>query len=204
VYVTEILSDPLWDNYRESVLPYGIWSAWSRPLFTSEGAVLGSFAILYREVRSPSTTDLQWIENASQIAGIAIERHIREQELRHERDRLHLLPEIANSVTAKLDLRGLIEVLSASLLGVTRSDFCALLLPDADSGQLRVTVLYNPQAQGSIGEGAMVPINGSIGGKAFRTGKGQRINSFEDENHDPESFGNEEGQRFFECVRAKD
>ena len=75
VYVTDILSDSIWDDYRDLVSPYGIRSVWSRPLFTSEGKVLGTFAILYREARSPGTTDLQLIENASHIAGIAIERH---------------------------------------------------------------------------------------------------------------------------------
>jgi formate hydrogenlyase transcriptional activator len=76
VYVTDIISDSLWDDYRDLVSPYGIRSVWSRPLFTSEGKVLGTFAILYREARSPGATDLQLIENASHIAGIAIERHI--------------------------------------------------------------------------------------------------------------------------------
>jgi formate hydrogenlyase transcriptional activator len=37
VYVTDILTDPIWDDYRHLVSPYGIRSAWSRPLFTSEG-----------------------------------------------------------------------------------------------------------------------------------------------------------------------
>ena len=85
--------------------PYGIRSVWSRPLFTSEGKALGTFAILYREARSPGATDLQLIENASHIAGIAIERHIQEEALRHERDRLRLLLEITSSMTSRLDLR---------------------------------------------------------------------------------------------------
>ena len=203
VYVTDILSDPLWDDYRDSFAPFGIRSVWSRPLFTSEGKVLGTFAILHREVRSPGTVELQLIENFSHVAGIAIERHLREQELQHERDRLHLLLELTNSITSKLDLRGLVEVLSTNMLGVTRCDFCALLLPDADSGQLRVAILYNPQAQGSIFEGSIVPINGSICGKAFRTGKTEHTNSFEEVSHDPESFGNKEGQIFFERVMAE-
>src|SRR5215468_1563086 len=76
VYVTDILSDSLWDDYRHLFVPYGIRSSWSRPLFTSEGKVLGTFAVLYREPRSPDTGDLQLIENAGYFTGIAIERHI--------------------------------------------------------------------------------------------------------------------------------
>src|SRR5215469_18745450 len=116
VYVTDILSDSLWDDYRHLFLPYGIRSSWSRPLFTSEGKVLGTFAILYREPRTPDTRDLQLIESASHIAGIAIERHTNEEALRHEHDRLRLLLEISNSMTSKLDLRRLVEALSTDLL----------------------------------------------------------------------------------------
>jgi formate hydrogenlyase transcriptional activator len=140
--------------------PYGIRSVWSRPLVTSEGKVLGTFAILYREARAPDNTDLQLIENAGHITGNAIERHMNEEALRRERDRLRLLLEITNSMTSKLDLRRLVEVLSTSLLSVTRCDFCALLLPD-DSGQLRVTILYNPEARGSLCDGTLIPIHGS-------------------------------------------
>jgi len=82
VYVTDIRSDPLWDSYRHLVEPYGVRAVWARPLFSSEGKALGTFAILYRDVGSPSATDLQLIENASHIVGIAIERHMNEKELR--------------------------------------------------------------------------------------------------------------------------
>jgi len=82
VYVTDVLSDPLWDGYRHLVLPYGIRAVWAQPLLSSEGKVLGTFSILYRQARGPSTADLQMIENASHIVGIALERHMKEEELR--------------------------------------------------------------------------------------------------------------------------
>jgi formate hydrogenlyase transcriptional activator len=203
VYVTDILTDPSWNLYRDRMLPYGIRSVWSRPLFTSEGKALGTFSINYHEPRSPGANDLQLIENASYITGIAIERHMNEEALRRERDRLRLLLEITNSMTSKLDLRRLVEVLSTNLLRVTRSDFCSLLLPDADSGELRLTILYNPDSQGSICDGAIIPIHGSICGKAFRTGKSQHFNSLEEVRDDPDSFGNDVGRFFYERIRAE-
>ena len=200
VYVTDILSDPIWDHYRHLLLPFGIRAVWSRPLFTSEGRVLGTFAIHYREARSPDAADLQLIEHASDIAGIAIERHINEEQLRLERDRLRLLLEITTSMSSKLDLPRLVETLSTDLLKVTRCDFCALLLPDADSGELRATVLYNPEARGSFCDGTIIPIHGSACGKTFRTGESQHFNSFEEVRYDPEGFGSSIGQRFYQRV----
>ena len=100
---------------------------WSRPLFTSDGKILGTFAIHYREARKPGATDLQLIENASHIAGIAIERHLNEERLRHERDRLRLLLEITSSVTSRLDLRQVVEALSTNLFRIMQCDVSALL-----------------------------------------------------------------------------
>jgi formate hydrogenlyase transcriptional activator len=200
VYVADILRDSIWDDYRDRMLPFGIRAVWSRPLFTREGKVLGTFAILYRQVRNPDAIDLQLIENASHIAGIAIERHMNEEALRHERDRLRLLLEITNSTTSKLDLPRLVEALSTNLLSVTRCDFCALLLPDAESGELRATTLYNPEARGALGDDTIFPIQGSISGKAFRTGKTQHFDHIEEVRDDPESFDNPIGLRFYQRV----
>ncbi len=126
VYVADILREPIWDDYRDRLLPYGIRAVWSRPLFTREGKVLGTFAIHYREVRSPDAIDLQLIENASHIAGIAIERHLHEEALRHERDRLRLLLEITSSVTSRLDFRQVVEALSTNLFSVMQCDVSRL------------------------------------------------------------------------------
>jgi formate hydrogenlyase transcriptional activator len=200
VYVTDILNDPVWEHYRHLLLPYGIRAVWSRPLFTSDGKVLGTFAIHYREARSPDAADLQSIENVSYIAGIAIERHLNEERLRLERDRMRLLLEITSSVTSRLDLRQVFEALSTNLFQIMQCDVSALLLPDAESGELRVTALYNPDARGPFREGSLVPMKGSISGQVLRKGKSVRIDSFEQVREDPDIYGNPDGQVIYQGV----
>ena len=200
VYVTDILTDPLWDDYRHLFKPYGIRSVWSRPLITSEGKTLGTFAILSREPRSPGANELQLIENASHITGIAIERHMNEQALQRERDRLRLLLEITSSVTSRLDLRQMVEALSTNLFRVMQCDVSALLIPDSESGALRVTVLHNPDAKGPFRAGSLVPMNGSISGQVLRKGESIRIDSFEQVRKDPVIYGNPNGQLIYERV----
>jgi formate hydrogenlyase transcriptional activator len=200
VYVSDILDEPIWDDYRDRMLPFGIRAVWSRPLFTRDGRVLGTFALLYRDVRTPDGVDLQLIENASQIAAIAIERHINEEALRHERDRLRLLLEITSNVTSRLDFRQVVEALSNNLYRVMQCDVSALLLPDAESGELRVSILHNPNARGPMREGSLVPMNGSISGHVLRKAKSVRIDSFEKVHEDPEIYGNPEGQLLYKRV----
>jgi len=200
VYVTDILTDPTWEQYRNRMLPYGIRSVWSRPLFTSEGKALGTFSINYREPRRPNANELRLIENASHITGIAIERHMNEQALQRERDRLRLLLEITSSVTSKLDLRQMVEALSTNLFRVMQCDVSALLVPDSESRALRVTILHNRDAKGPFREGSLVPMNGSISGQVLRKGKSIRIDSFEQVRDDPEIFGNPDGRLLYERV----
>jgi formate hydrogenlyase transcriptional activator len=200
VYVADILRESIWDDYRDLVLPFGIRAVWSLPMFTREGKVLGTFAILYREVRNPDVIDLQLIESASHIAGIAIERHLDQEALRHERDRLRLLLEITSSVTSRLNFRQVVEALSTNLFRVMQCDVSALLLPDSESGDLRVTILYNPDARGPMREGSLVPMNSSISGQVLRKAKSVRIDSFEQVREDPEIYGNPDGQRLYARV----
>src|SRR5580692_6931028 len=200
VYVIDILTDPIWEHYRNRILPYGIRSVWSRPLFTSEGKALGTFSINYHEPRRPSANELQLIENASHITGIAIERHMNEQALKRERDRLRLLLEITTSVTSRLGLRQMVEALSTNLFRVMQCDVSALLLPDSESGALRVTILHNPDARGSLREGSLVPMNSSISGQVLRNAKSMQIDSFEQVREDPEIYGNPDGRLVYERV----
>lgn len=74
VIVSDIDSSPLWVEYRAFALPHGLRACWSSPLVGSDGHVLGSFAVYYREIREPDAMSLDLVARASHIAGIAIER----------------------------------------------------------------------------------------------------------------------------------
>lgn len=82
VYVTDIETDALWDDYRALARPYGLRACWSTPLLATDGRVLGTFALYYREPRSPDEGDLQLIARAGHLAGIAIERRQLDDQLR--------------------------------------------------------------------------------------------------------------------------
>ena len=84
VVVTDILQDPLWEPYRDVAEPYGFRACWSTPILAHSGKALGSFAMYYREPRSPSPAETRALEMATHLAGIVIERKL----AREERERL--------------------------------------------------------------------------------------------------------------------
>ncbi|WP_434712464.1 EAL domain-containing protein [Rhizobium sp. YTUHZ045] len=74
VIVEDVLSDPLWEDFRALVAPFGFRSCWSTPIATSQNNVLGTFALYSREVRRPTEHEMRLLALATHIAGIAIER----------------------------------------------------------------------------------------------------------------------------------
>ena len=77
VNVSDILTDPLWDNYREHANAIGMRACWSTPILSSKGKVLGSFAMYYREPRSPDGEEQHLTGVATKLAAEAIEHNLR-------------------------------------------------------------------------------------------------------------------------------
>src|ERR1700693_3470228 len=82
VIVSDIATDPLWADYRDLALSYGLRAAWSQPLISKNQEVLGTFCLYYAEPRSANDTDLRLIEGADHIAVIAIEGERSQEALR--------------------------------------------------------------------------------------------------------------------------
>jgi PAS domain S-box-containing protein len=108
VFVSDILSDPKWANYREIARQSGLRAAWSSPIMSHDNTVLGTFCIYYREVRSPGPDEVQLIDYASRIAGIAIERDrsqsALQQSYRELRQIIDFLPQLVNVLDAEGNL----------------------------------------------------------------------------------------------------
>src|SRR5713226_3693387 len=74
VIVPNISKDPRWpDDARDLTLSHGFVAAWSEPLISKDGEVLGTFAMYYPEPRTPQISDFELIAGAGYIARIAIE-----------------------------------------------------------------------------------------------------------------------------------
>jgi len=82
VIVTDIASDPLWTDYRDLAAEHGLRACWSTPILSRLGNVLGTFAMYYPEVASPTEKEIRLIETAAHIAGVAIERNHLEERVR--------------------------------------------------------------------------------------------------------------------------
>ncbi|PYJ22636.1 MAG: hypothetical protein DME99_04890, partial [Verrucomicrobia bacterium] len=78
VIVSDITTDPLWTDFRDLALTHSLRACWSTPIFSSEGKVIGTFAMYYREPRSPTSREQETIKHITHLAGVAIQRKLAE------------------------------------------------------------------------------------------------------------------------------
>jgi len=96
VVATDVLTDPLWSDYRDLAKSCGLRACWSTPIISSHGDVLGSFAMYHQEPRGPNAEETRLTEAATHIASIAIERQQGDSMLREREARISLAAESAD------------------------------------------------------------------------------------------------------------
>jgi PAS domain S-box-containing protein len=87
VVSTDVLTDPVWEDYHELAVTYGFRACWSTPIFSAQKRVLGSFAMYYPEPRPPLDKEARMVDVAANIAGVAIEHQRTLEALRRSEER---------------------------------------------------------------------------------------------------------------------
>jgi formate hydrogenlyase transcriptional activator len=139
---------------------------------------LGVLGVASRQPYRYSDEDVQFVSAVANYVALAIaevqnlETSRRSQsELDLRNSRLKLLLELTNSVVSNRDLRDVLKAALTSTRQFTRSDWVGVNLPDADSGQLRVFALDFPGGEGILDQEAQIPLEGTLPGRVFRSGK---------------------------------
>ena len=78
VISSDIAADPLWsgpaEKYRRMALQHGLHTAWSVPIVSENGTLLGTFGLHHTKAHPVAGDELALLEQAEHIALIAIER----------------------------------------------------------------------------------------------------------------------------------
>ncbi len=146
VIVEEIATHPVWADFRHLALSHGLKACWSLPIFSTEGKVLGTIAIYYREPHTPNRYEQGLTAKATQLARIAIERSYAQQELLRSNAMLKAQQEAA--------IDGILVIDENRQVASYNQRFCQLwqippqLIESGDEGKLLqclLSQLENPQ-----------------------------------------------------------
>ena len=103
VIVEDIATDSLWTDFRDAALAHDLHACWSTPVISSHGQVIATFAMYYREPRSPSPRDQEIIEQITHLAGVAIERKLTYDQLRRSEAYLAESQRLTNTCSWAVD-----------------------------------------------------------------------------------------------------
>ena len=125
VEVLDIGSDPLWDDYRHLVQPFGLQSCWSIPIMSADDRVVGTFALYFREKRHPNAFQRQLVELSLRLCALALERE-------EARSRIHQLA-FYDSLTGLPNRSLLLVKANQAIANAARTDIpLAVLFIDLD------------------------------------------------------------------------
>ncbi len=124
---------------------------------------------------------------ADQI-GLAIDAAVNFYISQKVQEQLKLVLDLNNQVVANLEFHDLLRAASASVRQVMHCDAAAIMLPDSEGKQLQVHALDYPDSRGIFAEGALVPIEGTMPGDSFKTGKPMVINRLNPAEVPPEMY----------------
>ena len=152
----------------------GVRSACSVPLTTAQRR-LGVMSFGRGTAHGYAESEIAFMQQVARQVAVAVDNALNleraqayQRQLAQERDRLRVLLEVNNAMVSKLDLRALLNAISASLRRVIHHEYTSLALYEEDKNQMRVLALDFPQGKGLIHEEMLVPLDGSIAGSAFQ------------------------------------
>jgi len=93
VIVEDIQTHPYWAPFKELASQAGLRACWSEPIRSQEGKVLGTLAIYHRVVYKPTKANLILLEQAANLASIAIDKTRSNLELKTSDERMQLVLE---------------------------------------------------------------------------------------------------------------
>lgn len=197
VIVSDIENDPLWEDYKALALPLGLRACWSTPIISENDVVMGTFAIYYKQVRSPEALDYELIERASNQAKIALEKARTEESVKQSEQKFSSAFEsnvVGLSIT-DLDRR-IVEVNQslATLLGIDPKEMAGRTSEEAgilkvdftgsQSGPVRKYLYENGEVRNAeceivMSDGKRIPVLLSISGISIE-GKHHWLSTFID------------------------
>jgi GAF domain-containing protein len=65
IFVTDLATDPLWNDYRHLALPHGLRSCWSTPVRSDSDEVIGTFAIYHSTACAPTEGEILAVKRIS-------------------------------------------------------------------------------------------------------------------------------------------
>jgi len=138
--------------------------------------------------------EVRFLSLASEQIALAIDAAVNLYISQRVQERLKLILELSNQVVSNLEFHDLLVAASTSVRRVMHCDAAAVMLADSDGTHLRVHALDFPESRGIFTEGVNVPIDDSMPGDSFKSGKPIVMNKLDPDEIPPEMYAKAIGE----------
>ncbi|MCW5893232.1 MAG: GAF domain-containing sensor histidine kinase [bacterium] len=145
VVVHDVCTDPRWVRYRDLAAAHALRACWSVPIVAADGTCHGTFAMYYREPRTPGRAEWRLLESAARLAGVALERgraaaalETSQRELLDESQVSRALAGVGEAMIATIDEPLVLERLCRFAAELLAADAASVVLLDADGETFRI------------------------------------------------------------------
>ena len=135
---------------------------------------LGAMGFGSLQMRGYQKADFDFMQQVAKQVAVAVDNALHfeqaqsiQKQLKEEHDRLRLLLDVNNTIVSMLDLRELLNAVSASLRRLVPHEYASLSLYDAETQRLQIHALDFPASKGLIQEGLWIPVEGTPHGQAL-------------------------------------
>ena len=180
-------------RHRQFLGQYGITSTCSLPLTRGQRR-LGVISVGSKHPHSYPEEEVDFLRLVADQMALAIDAAVNLNASTQAQDRLKLILELTNQVVSNLEFDDLLHAVSSIVRRVMQCDAAAIMLPDPEGKNLRVHALDFPDSRGLFSEGIEIPIEGSMPGQCFKTGKPYVLNHLNPETSPPEVYAKASGE----------
>ncbi|MGA9511064.1 MAG: sigma 54-interacting transcriptional regulator, partial [Candidatus Sulfotelmatobacter sp.] len=179
--------EPRFQSYGSFLSQYGIGATCSLPLKRGSRR-LGVLSLGRCYPNAYDEDEIRFLSLAADQIGLAIDAAVNFFISQRVQDQLKLILDLNNQVVSNLEFHDLLQAASGSVRRVMRCDAAAIMLADAEGKDLRVHALDYPESRGIFVEGALVPIEGTMPGDSFKSGKPMVVNRLDPAEISPEMY----------------
>jgi formate hydrogenlyase transcriptional activator len=176
-------------GHKQFLGEHGIASTCSLPLTRGQRR-LGAISVGSKRPHSYPDEEVDFLRLVADQIALAIDAAVNLYSSTQTQDRLKLILELTNQVVSNLEFDDLLHAISGIVRRVMRCDAAAIMLPDSEGKNLRVHTLDFPDSKGLFSEGIEIPIEGSMPGQTFQTGKPYVVNHLDPQTVPPDLYAN--------------
>jgi formate hydrogenlyase transcriptional activator len=164
--VPDLAADPRFPPALSTLRDKGLRSYCWLPLTTAQKR-LGTLGLGSSQTNAYGEKDMRFLPRVAKLVAVAVENALAREALVREKERLHMLLEVNNTLVTNHDLQKLFPAISGFMRRMIRYDYASVAVYDEAAHSLSFYPLDSPLTTGLAGRDTTLPVTDTPAGSAL-------------------------------------